>query len=81
MRVQYELIKNPDRHIWEGWTVKDFIEELSIGFEFQHFENDEEIKKWCKDNMPYIKKHIPEVYAYFKKLAHDNGMVGERKWQ
>ena len=28
-----------------------------------------EIKKWCKSEQPYYKKHIPEVYKYFLKKS------------
>jgi hypothetical protein len=66
------------RHIWEGWTVQDFINELEPDFdrimsnsrEFgtTAFETDEELKQWCKDNQPYYKKHIPEVFKHFKEL-------------
>ena len=31
------------------------------------FESYDDLKKWCKDNQPYYKKHIPEVYNHFKK--------------
>ena len=31
------------------------------------FETDQELKQWCKDNQPYYKKHIPEVFNYFKQ--------------
>lgn len=80
MTVDKSKIKNPTRHIYEGWTVKDFIEDVSIGFEYQHFKDTEELKQYVKDNQPYYKKHIPEVYAYFKKVAEDNHMIGERQW-
>jgi len=30
-------------------------------------ENKEDLKNWCKDNQPYYKKHIPEVFEYFKQ--------------
>jgi hypothetical protein len=64
-----------NKHIWEGWCVQDFIEELEPIFNMiqegrswrKKFENDKELKEWCKDNQPYYKKHIPEVYNYFKK--------------
>jgi hypothetical protein len=67
---------NTSRHIWEGWTVQDFINELEPMFNIimsngswrKPFTNDEELKQWCKDNQPYYKKHIPEVYKYFKNL-------------
>jgi hypothetical protein len=54
-----------NRHIWEGWTVQDFIDDLEVHFAFVTFKDKEELKQWCKDNQPYYKKHIPEVYKYF----------------
>ncbi len=56
---------NYNKHIWEGWTIQDFINELDFVFEYQTFETKEELKKWCKSEQPYYKKHIPEVYKYF----------------
>jgi len=60
---------NLDKHIWEGWTVRAFIEELEITFQFQNFKSKEDVKKWCKSEQPYYKKHIPEVANYFIKKA------------
>ena len=65
---------NFNKHIWEGWTVQDYIDELEPIFNMimnknswqKPFENDNELKEWCKDNQPYYKKHIPEVFMYFK---------------
>ena len=56
---------NYNKHIWEGWTIQDFINELDFVFEYQTFETKEELKKWCKSEQPYYKKHIPELYKYF----------------
>jgi len=64
-----------DRHIYEGWKISDFIEALEPQFNMinqnsswqKGFESYDDLKKWCKDNQPYYKKHIPEVYNYFKK--------------
>lgn len=61
------------KHIWEGWTVQDFIDELEPMFimimrnqsHIKPFKTKEELKQWCKDNQPYYKKHIPGVYTYF----------------
>jgi hypothetical protein len=58
-----------NKHIWEGWTVGDFINELDEVFQYSRFDNKEEVKKWCMDNQPYYKKHIPEVYNYFRIKA------------
>lgn len=63
-----------NKHIWEGWLVKDFINELEPTFSLimegrshtKPFKDLDELKQWCKDNQPYYKKHIPEVYNYFK---------------
>lgn len=54
-----------DRHIWEGWTVNDFITELEVTFPYQTFKTKDEIKQWCKSEQPYYKKHIPEVVKHF----------------
>ena len=54
-----------DRHIWEGWHVSDFIEDLNVRFSNQNFKSKEELKQWCKNEQPYYKKHIPEVYKHF----------------
>lgn len=54
-----------DRHVWEGWHVSDFIEDLSFTFSNKNFKSKEQLKQWCKDEQPYYKKHIPEVYKYF----------------
>ena len=64
-----------DRHIWEGWTVRNFIEELEPTFNMimrgqswqKPFKSKEEVKSWCMDNQPYYKKYIPEVVSYFAK--------------
>lgn len=68
-----------NKHIWEGWTVQDFINELEPMFqtiqsnarEFDRnpFDSKDELKSWCKDNQPYYKKHIPEVHKHFCKRA------------
>ncbi len=56
---------NYNKHIWEGWTVGDFVQDLEVIFQFQNFTDKKELKAWCKDNQPYYKKHIPEVYKHF----------------
>jgi hypothetical protein len=66
-----------DKHIWEGWRVIDFIDALEPQFNMimsnnswqKPFKTKQELKNWCKDNQPYYKKHIPEVYAHFVKKA------------
>jgi len=72
-----------NRHIWEGWTVQSFIDELEPTFDSimsggswcQPFKTKEEVKKWCMDNQPYYKKHIPEVSKHF--IDKWNKMKGE----
>lgn len=61
-----------NRHIWEGWYVEDFIEDLTPMFNmvlhgksWMKFESPTDIKKWCMDMQPHYKKHIPEVYKHF----------------
>jgi hypothetical protein len=29
------------------------------------FKNKDELKKWCMENQPFYKKHIPDVVNYF----------------
>lgn len=58
-----------DRHIWEGWTVQDFIDNLEVTFKYQTFNSKDELKAWCKSEQPYYKKHIPEVYNHFLKKS------------
>lgn len=56
---------NLNKHIWEGWTVQDFIDELEPIIKYNKFNNKQELKKWCMENQPYYKKYIPEVVEYF----------------
>jgi len=75
MNIRNLKIKTMDntKHIWEGWTVQNFIDDLEPTFNMiinsqswkKTFKTKDEIKEWCKDNQPYYKKHIPEVYKYF----------------
>lgn len=65
-------IKN-NKHVWEGWTVQDFINELSMQVEMimsgqswkKPFSTKQELSDWCKDNQPYYKKKIADVNNYF----------------
>ena len=62
-------------HVYEGWTVGDFIEELDWQLDMiqsgqswkRPIATAEELKKWLQDNQPYYKKHIPKVFNYFRK--------------
>jgi len=64
---------NLNKHIWEGWTVGSFINDLEplfnqimSGNSWQKpFTTKEELKKWCMDNQPGYKKYIPEVVNHF----------------
>lgn len=66
-----------NKHIWEGWTVQDFINELEwlfdrimsgqCGSHIKPIKDSKELKEWLKSNQPCYKKHIPEVYKYFKE--------------
>ena len=61
------------RHIWEGWTVQDFVDALSpqVGMIMtgqswrRPFKNRSELEAWCVDNQPYYKEVIPEVVQHF----------------
>lgn len=64
---------NLDKHIWEGWTVRSFINELepmlnmimSNNSFIKPFKDKKELAEWCADNQPYYKKVIPDVVNYF----------------
>jgi len=64
---------NLNKHIWEGWTVGMFINELEPNVKMimngdswkKPFETKKDIELWCKDNQPYYKKTIPDVVNYF----------------
>ena len=66
---------NLSKHIWEGWTVQNFIDELEPTLDLimdnrshvNPIKTKEELKTWCMDNQPYYKKYIPEVVTYFAK--------------
>ena len=68
---------NLQRHVWEGWSPQMFIDDLEPMFNRimagnshnKPFTSKEDLKKWCMENQPYYKKHIPEVFNYFKKKA------------
>jgi hypothetical protein len=79
---------NFEKHIWEGWTVGDFIQDLEPTFNQimsgrswqKPFTTKQQVKEWCMDNQPYYKKHIPEVVNYFwgkvdgDKMAQGGGV-------
>jgi len=62
-----------NKHIWEGWTIGNFIDELepildmimSNRSHVKPFTNKQGLRGWVKDNQPYYKQHIPEVSNYF----------------
>ena len=58
-----------NRHVWEGGTVQDFINEVEIDFQnWPRIDDPEKLKDEIKSSQPYYKKHIPEVYKHFKLL-------------
>jgi len=61
-------IMNRDKHIWEGWTVGNFIDDIEPVFNrCGPFMDRQSLKRWVAQEQPYYKKHIPEVYNYFLK--------------
>ena len=69
MKIDY------NKEIWEGWTVRNFIEELEPLVDMimkgnsmeEPFKNKKEMSAWIKDNQPYYKKPIADVNNYFAK--------------
>ena len=64
MKIDY------NKHIWEGWTVQNFIDELNVLFNYakRDLKTKEQVKKWCIYNQPYYKKYIPEVVEHFYNI-------------
>ena len=50
-----------NKHIWEGWTVGDFIEALKVELDlimtgrsiYKPLKTKKDLAKWCADNQPY----------------------------
>ena len=65
-----------DKHIWEGWTVGDFIEALKPELDLimtgrswrKPFTTKKALEAWCADNQPQYKVPIKEVSKYFSVL-------------
>lgn len=77
---------DPNKEIWEGWTVQSFIDDLEPQINqiyegnsiYKPFKNRQELKKWCMDNQPYYKNYIPDVVNYFaNKHNIPNDFVAE----
>lgn len=64
---------NLQKVIWEGWTVQNFIDELSDQIDMimrgeswqEPFKTKAELAQFTKESQPYYKKTIPGVNAYF----------------
>lgn len=62
-----------EKHIWEGWTVQNFIEALYGEIDMimsgnacrKPFVNREELCAYIRENQPFYKENIPEVNQYF----------------
>ncbi len=72
-----------DKHIWEGWEVRDFITKLDptldrlmeyglTNFAEPLFKTKDEINTWVKNNLPYTTKALRYVTKYF--VDKYNGM-------
>lgn len=69
------MLKNPERVIYEGWTVEDFVNALSNEFNLIEkrgfnirlgdMNTRKQVEDWCKSRQPFYKKRIPEVTSYF----------------
>lgn len=62
-----------NKHIWEGWTVGAFIDDLQQNIQMimggnswqKPFKTKAELKAWCMSNQPGYKKYVPDVVNYF----------------
>ncbi len=63
---------NRDKHIWEGWTVGDFIDDVEVIFNYcskhsNFWESKKDLKNWVKDNQPYYKNIYQKFIIIFYK--------------
>lgn len=64
---------NYSKHIWEGWTVRDFINDIeySVDITINDYKSrgivitKDIISRITSDQQPYYKKIIPDVVNYF----------------
>ena len=78
-----------NKHIWEGWTVGDFIEALKVELDlimtgrsiYKPLKTKKELRKWCADNQPYYKQEVPEVVEYLAVFygIGRNGRIGKNE--
>lgn len=64
-----------DKHIWEGWHVRDFIDyiendldrmmEYGQGYAEPILKNKEQITEWIRSHLPYTTKALRDVSRYF----------------
>ena len=73
LKLFLQTLKSMNKVVWEGWTVQHFIDDLEPLFNMIQTGKaitpkltQTTLKKWLIDNQPYYKKHIPEVFKYFK---------------
>ena len=65
---------NRDKHIWEGWTVGDFIDDVEPIFNMcAPFMDKQSLKRWVAQEQPYYKKHIQRYTITFYKNQDYNG--------
>ena len=66
---------NYKRHVYEGWTVQDYIDELEPQITMimngqswrKPFATREDLARFCTENQSYYKKPIPEVINHFAR--------------
>ncbi|MBR1437285.1 MAG: hypothetical protein IJ587_01990 [Synergistaceae bacterium] len=82
-----------DKHIYEGWTVRDFIEALKPKLDLimtgrswrKLFKTRKALETWCADNQPQYKEPLREVATYFSVLygigrsGRSGNKTGERR--
>lgn len=68
-----KIMLNLKKEIWEGWTVKDFIDSFQSQIAMimggssyvKPFKSKCELEAYLISNQPYYKKSIQEVIEYF----------------
>ena len=61
--------ENMQHYFWLYDYMMALGEEYTKRYNKKHWGNKANLKKWVKDEQPYYKKHIPEVYNYFLKKS------------
>ena len=55
---------NRDKHVWEGWTVGDFIDDIEPTFDMVNSGN---AKNWSFPNKKAFKSWVADVQTHYRR--------------